>query len=325
MQLFSGLDSGKQDVWPHYGKYALLCVVYTEITSSEALKNVWKKDLWTKAVRWKQTISQMTTYWLNVCTLASLVITVLTTEKQFLAHQQKQCPRGCLSFSSTKTKTKTQFCRYCLCRWSVDTVLTCPTGLQHNTRRSNSKADYVIVKMDAVVKWLTVSLALLIVQLHHSQPTYEHIMNDEFQLDEFSACLWYWGLSLPRPHPLCAYSPPPPPLLSCHSEITGSIFSKHIGTPMSLICWFCISDWCVNNFVASCFHHEKDVLIEWLREWCLEVIVLISCVYQMSTMFTHRKMCAWVCFQEQCIQLWEKGTTFENWAQLQVFLVREVF
>ena len=119
----------------------------------------------------------MTTYWLNVCTLASLVITVLTTEKQFLAHQQKQCPRGCLSFSSTKTKTKTQFCRYCLCRWSVDTVLTCPTGLQHNTRRSNSKADYVIVKMDAVVKWLTLRLAVLIVQLHHSH--HEHMINDD--------------------------------------------------------------------------------------------------------------------------------------------------
>ena len=37
----------------------------------------------------------------------------------------------------------------------------------------------ITLKMDAVVKWLTVSLATLILQLHYSQPMYEHIMNDD--------------------------------------------------------------------------------------------------------------------------------------------------
>ena len=36
--------------------------------------------------------------------------------------------------------------------------------------------------MDGVVKWLTVTVAARIVQLHHSHPMYEHMMNDGFNL-----------------------------------------------------------------------------------------------------------------------------------------------
>ena len=36
----------------------------------------------------------------------------------------------------------------------------------------------MMFNMDAVVKWLTVGLATLIVQLHHSRPMYEHMIND---------------------------------------------------------------------------------------------------------------------------------------------------
>ena len=65
----------------------------------------------------------------------------------------------------------------------MDTVPTRTPGVQRNTDIAFT-AIQITSKTDAVVKWLTVSLATHIVQLHHSHSRYEHMINDDDD-DEF--------------------------------------------------------------------------------------------------------------------------------------------
>ena len=59
------------------------------------------------------------------------------------------------------------------CRYSI--VLVCTASVQSNTCIA-VKAMLITLEMDALVNWLTVSWAAVIVQLHHSLPMYEHML-----------------------------------------------------------------------------------------------------------------------------------------------------
>ena len=90
-----------------------VCIISVENISSNALRN--GESVWKKCVNmgWSlhQSLSQMITYRECSCypdlNLASLIMTILTSSRQCLAHQQKCLPtsRKCLPFSSTETKT----------------------------------------------------------------------------------------------------------------------------------------------------------------------------------------------------------------------------
>ena len=104
---------------------------------------------------------QMIMYWkcsccpdLNICTLALLIMTILTAEKQFLTHQKKQSlptPRGCLPFSKSAITDITLYfanVKKTQCEQGPSVVLTCSSSFQYSTRIT-ATAMQITLKIDA--------------------------------------------------------------------------------------------------------------------------------------------------------------------------------